>query len=890
MKRRVTLYIGDSPVDLSDESFILSNYTLEELSNPTVVRNSFTQRITLPGTPTNNAVFGSYYRLDRNIGSGGGNIGPDFNARKKVPFTLFDEQNNVLEAGYVKLDGISRKKDDISYKVTLYGGLGSFLYALAYDDNGEKRTLADLKYTGSSADETELQFIIQASNVAAAWNRLNGGSTSPTWDYINFAPAYNGKPSGAFSADKGVFRPALAGMADTAVNEDVTYIAPGGYALLELGTERNEWETRDLRSYLQTPVLSMKKLLQAMAQSYNNGGYTVNLDAEFFTSTNPYYEKAWMTLPKINTFDITTIRTSGTLTISTSGAGGYTDITTGVSDPTANVKLDISVVPFANFTPITGVDRYYLAANYNPVGELIDRYYYNVIVFTAYGYDVDGNIVSQLTRTASTGNSNFFGINVDATGYFNANGTWSGNEVNFLLEGPGITRVRVSVYTYGRAADFYTSQPQPDPIPLKLFSSMNLAADVDSSNSVDVSLYQITAGSTASTYKTESNDNARSGLTITKAMIMSGDKTPADYLLAYCKMFGLVMYMDPSTKEVNIMLRKNFYQNYVRDLTRRVDRSQGIDITPFVFDAKWYTLNHELADSEYADYYESLYGRTFGMQRINTGYSFDATSKALLAGGALKGGCMVLESSPCYVTIMNGNDVIPPVFAAGALEYTLFAGSETLKVSGNMPASATVTMLNQNNEMYDLYPKFQRHGKDGNELDTRDELLFYTGHRDLTGDGVYYILTDDNSTQMRLNENIPCWILDYKATDAALQVTQIPVFSRYIMSGTSVTSSLDFGTPAEVAIPGITFGASSDIYTKYWAAYIADRYDENSRVMRCKVDLRDLQVGVAVLGSFWWYDGAVWALNRIINHSRTTGDLTECEFVQVQDTDNYLTL
>ena len=58
--------------------------------------------------------------------------------------------------------------------------------------------------------------------------------------------------------------------------------------------------------------------------------------------------------------------------------------------------------------------------------------------------------------------------------------------------------------------------------------------------------------------------------------------------------------------------------------------------------------------------------------------------------------------------------------------------------------------------------------------------------------------------------------------------------------------------------------------------------------MTCKVDLSGLQVGQDLLRKFYWYDGALWVLNEISNHSLTTYGPTECEFVQVRDKDNYL--
>ena len=57
MRRKIALYIAGQLADLDEQSFILFNYTMEDLTNPTIVRNSFSQQITLRGTANNNKIF-----------------------------------------------------------------------------------------------------------------------------------------------------------------------------------------------------------------------------------------------------------------------------------------------------------------------------------------------------------------------------------------------------------------------------------------------------------------------------------------------------------------------------------------------------------------------------------------------------------------------------------------------------------------------------------------------------------------------------------------------------------------------------------------------------------------------------------------------------------------
>lgn len=172
MRRKIELYIGGQRADLSEQGLILYNYTQEDAENPTIVRNSYTQTITLQGTARNNRIFGHYFRSDRISGSG------LYNPLGQVPFVVYNENSEILESGYVKLNSVKRKGAAVEYSVTLFGGLGSFFASLAMNSDGDKRTLADLKYTGEDADDSELDFVIDRHAVLSAWKSIAGQESS----------------------------------------------------------------------------------------------------------------------------------------------------------------------------------------------------------------------------------------------------------------------------------------------------------------------------------------------------------------------------------------------------------------------------------------------------------------------------------------------------------------------------------------------------------------------------------------------------------------------------------------------------------------------------------------------------------------------------------------
>lgn len=872
MRRRISLYIGDKLVDLDDQSFILMNYTLEDLTNPTIVKNSFTQSITLKGTPNNNKIFGDLFRSDRMTTIGSSQEGVYFDPTRKTSFTIYNEVNEILESGYVKVDKITRKRNTMEYSITLYGGLGAFFYALSYDEEGNKRTLASLKFTGEDADENELDFTITKNSVLTAWRRLNGARTSELWDIISFAPCYNGLPGGDFDANKALVKPSNCGLSVPS-----GYSTTNGYVLATLAREYTDIETHDLRSYLQRPVIKVSKVLDAICQSYNNGGYEVEIDPSFKSNDNPYYSKTWLTLPIINTLNAQVRGGGGSLMPKDTGAsieipnGGNTSTTYQISFSFAPVVHTIG-------TPNTNL---YLYTHWEETeGETYnEQHYLNYLTYTLKVYDRNDNVLETIVKRVSSANPGGSVPNIDVVGYFDQLGNWVGDNVTFESNHQGIHHVTL---TRTITAKSWGSIEYEEDTTL-IWKSLHSYTDY-----MRVTGYGLSASTDENFYKYSTSDVARSGVNISKSMLLSSDKTPCDYLLSLCKMFGLLFQFDKGTRKVTILKKSTFYNDEVIDLTNRINEDEDIPIVPFVFDSKWYDFGLE-TEGEFSTYYNSIYSIPYGRQRVNTGFEFNSDSKDLLDGIALTGACEVLEKSSCYVDITDGSNFIPSVFVDSGGKYSLKKSDGTME-DKDIPLPSTNATRNwwNSNHGNDFMSKIQLHNKDNSANENRDTLVFFTGMKNLTGVTTRLAVTDDNATMMSLNEGVPCWILDNQLDDANSLVQYLPVFSRYWKDNNGdITSSLDFGTPKEVAIPNINLTEDSSMYAKFWKRYISDRYDNDSRVLTCKVNLMGLQVNEALFRKFYYFDSAIWSLNKIVNHSLTTWDDTTCEFVKVQDKENY---
>ena len=897
MTRKISLYIADTRADLADDALVVFNYAFSDLYNPAIIKNSYSQTVTLPGTDANNRLFGGAWRVDRVTGSG-------FNASKRVPFKIFDDAGELLQSGYARLEKVLTARGGIhSYEVSLFGGMGDFIYGLAYDNAGNKRSLASLDYLGGG--DGELDFDITAAAVRSAWARLGGDTTQPDkWTVINFAPCYNGIPDGEFDAGKAIAVPGDIGLADSVTIDGVTYGPKGGYTLVSLPEERDEWAVKDLRSYLQRPVLSVAAFFAAIARPENNGGWAVDLSD--LTANWPYLN-TWLTrplLPSLGTYK----KTTGSIVASFTGLGwdldremGRFDLENVPSGSQVSADFGFVLVYACASGPGTTLVPYYRIAGQSYIP---DGYMQQVLFVQAIGYS--GGTAVAASRVQSFYKSydlidpetlaTACGFAPDALNaaydaaqgpdeyYYAGGGYHKTNRINMHIDGPAIDRVEVVVTAYQcHIAD--TGQ---------VFSAAGGTACGIFLADTAGNAYTIATGNAADGTMTASVDSAatlRSGAHITKRMLLSTDGTPADYLVDFCKTFGLVMMVDAATKSVTIARRCKYFWNQVLDLTPYIDRSHDPEIMPLSFDAKWYDFKHESAGGAFADEYAQIEGVQYGIQRVDTGYDFDAEVKDILAGGVLKDCAAVMARSPFFIeSPTQGDAVIPPVFVAPGNKYTLWdADGNATEVDAPQYTGAT-TPLNQDEAGYDVAPRAEFRDKDNGPVDGADVLLFSRGSLQTVNDN--FAVTDDLPAMEVLNGGVPCWILAKNTAGQAF-----PDFSRYgflihMQTGKMhITASLDMGMPRQMDIPNVVYSEAHTIYSKAWRAFIHDRLSVDNKVLRCRVTIPEVLTGgwPNLMRFFWWYGGSLWVLNKISNYSLTTFDPAECEFVQVRDIDNYTT-
>ena len=940
----IKLYIGATEVDLADGENILYNYEVKDLTNPTAVLNSFSKSLTLPNTPTNSRVFGHYWQVERTVGNGGQNAGVDFNASKKAPFQVF-VNGELYEEGYVKLDQIVRTGTDIKYSISLFGGLGDWLYSLSQNPNtGDELRLSDLDYYTGGADEFD--FTVSATTVYDAWEALRNG-TNGKWQHINFMPAYNGYPDD-FDADKVIINLSGTSLQRT---DDTGYFGPrDGCVIASLPQEMTEWEMRDLRSYHQRPCIRMKSVINACCDPNQNGGYSVILDTDFFNDSNPYWNKTWLSLPMVKNLEYSNeeqILSGSTLIgLPTTGATSgmmYQDLKFDIGDYSNSTPSNISIDArfFVNnifHNPDTPLDPIHeglrnidcpytsLAWFWNRNGDSYHTGWWCLGSLYVQLIAMNGDVVVgasdayNLTSPIRHNGKLYFGCNqyyseenkfkaylgksiYDVLGEFHDDGFHREGEnspatLNMTIRNLNspVNQLKV-VWYWGATND-----------KIKHYGRETLFDETQESSWIDIGgpdpatytigePWPLTVGITRTNFQAVLGDSlGRSGSKVTKSLLLNSEGTPASYLLSYCKTFGLYIIKDSDSNTIRIETRKTFYhRDEIVDLSQLIDRSQEITIDPLAFSTKWYQLVHEQDETENYNKYFSSRGVPYGCKVLNTGFEFSTEKKDLLEDSIIRGGIEVLERSK-YFTAYN-NDRVQRNWMGMGLTYDLYFGTSGKTINVSTTNNSSLLGLNEGDGMkyYDVIPKLQFHSEDNEATDGNNVLVFFSGFKDVQSgrtNPLYYYLSDDNRWQTLLNDSTPCWLFtpseQIGGINVAKRVRYIPVFERYLTNASSgkVNKSLDFGTAQELFIPDYSITEDSNIYSNFWASYLTDLFDPDTKVLTCFVRTTE-KVGTAWLKKFFWFDNALWVCNKVDEYDFLSEGTTKMEFIKVQDVSDY---
>ena len=121
---------------------------------------------------------------------------------------------------------------------------------------------------------------------------------------------------------------------------------------------------------------------------------------------------------------------------------------------------------------------------------------------------------------------------------------------------------------------------------------------------------------------------------------------------------------------------------------------------------------------------------------------------------------------------------------------------------------------------------------------------------------------------------------------AAIVTKKIPVFNNHFYNAENKSYYwINYG----ISNNDMTYDKKVNNYSLFdlcWFSYINDVYSQNNKI--CKIKYRLTEHPYDAMKQFYMFDNSIWALNTITNYKPGYAKFTDCEFIKVQNKNNYM--
>ena len=885
------------------------NYNIVNLSNPAKYKTEFSKTINLPLTKKNRATFGFTEKLDSLQTT-------TLSLARGIQARVFNDGALIFEGKFAvtKVD-ISAEK----ISGNLYGTVNDWY-----------NKMLELNFSNGLPEVLTDEFKIDKNTVYASWIKnpdsrnasliLPGQTGYSAHDFIGFAPTINGETN-SFDSKSAVWgngNSKKLGKVWEAFSLQDQQLSDAT-SVCEHPTER---QMLQYRSYNQKPYFYMDKLCQIIRKVANEREDLPNIDLDYqwFNNSNPFYKNVVYLLPNLisdtedshtqkYTIDIdpsviTKNISETTLSFSNSIEKTYIyevpiQKTANANDPHNNIhnnkiygtgsKMNLSVKINVGNMPFEAYNNW---TNYNstPSWPNAKVKLFGSIKLRAYLKYANGSIVPDSTQDIMTwgGGNSTCDVTISGTQTFHQHkytwtlpgGTYTYNFTDQISSG-SVWRLCIGLvftpagytdYLGGGSFTYYTLWHQANSYSWGydyVNYSDNIFANATRGNTKILGT-TLSGRAPSSVWYLESKRSGRY-LKISDIWKSDNENSPFKVFVKYCKMMNLIFDYNQLENKLYILPREKFFYNSlwnradggtIYDWTDKVDWTKDVTFKPVQWDKKYVLFNYEEVDADRLKDFSDKRGYGYGTKKITTMYDYNSDEERLF----------------------EDNDKINASGEMSEYMYTLRDIHLTVTNLNWTPAAVLP------NEAFII----NRKGKDSADINdcfffrcansTWDSSVNYTPGNSSPWTGIY--ITDDSNEELR--QDNPCYQIVWDAannpdTSDVKHCSVRPVFSKF-----NGNVCLHFSNPSEDYFnPSAVTRNDNDIYHIRWERFVQETYNEQNKLLTCKMYLSPTDYQNVRNGLFIRIDNVVYLVNSIKDYTPAKYSLTQVELLQVMNLENY---
>lgn len=404
---------------------------------------------------------------------------------------------------------------------------------------------------------------------------------------------------------------------------------------------------------------------------------------------------------------------------------------------------------------------------------------------------------------------------------------------------------------------------------------------------------------------------------IDKKILFQGSKTPLDYLLNFTKLLNLRFIYDKLNNKIKIVDSTQFYTGNIINIENDIDRSKEITVKPNFWGSKVFKYQIPANDTYLKYLTEKKSGREFLAYNYNTNNFVLNGTNDVFEGFVLNS-----VSDFCQQSVYYDNWVSTPLLKGTKCTCKIFKGQD-------LSSEDWVAWWNKTNTVKDPIPKLCLFDNENSTVTDNICLMFLNTAVvfEVTSQGV--IVSDNLPIMYELN-GAPCHIDKYSNTtqngigyasiyDTTTKtiyhnVRYLPYFSPYLFATKQSPSGKwnmsdglirlqnnkiytqphaicsthllkpDYINNNVIYVDGCKF-----IFDFAWRNNLIDWFDKENKEVTCYVKLDNFKKLVDIMRDFYYFDNALWMLNKVEDFDVLIPKPTKCTFIKVKDVDKYLT-
>lgn len=429
------------------------------------------------------------------------------------------------------------------------------------------------------------------------------------------------------------------------------------------------------------------------------------------------------------------------------------------------------------------------------------------------------------------------------------------------------------------------------------------------------------ASQTNNNHRLRYADAARSGkkITMKELWYTENENSIFNVFLKYLKVMNLVLVYDNFSNKLSVLPREKWmlqgYNAGIEDWTNKIDYSKDISFKPLNWEDRFVELNYEKVDVDKLKDFESKYGYTYGTKRIGTSYSFNTNTKKLLEDNDkinVSG-----EMSEYQYNMWQVKDITDHLNQPTVQQEPILP-TESFPINRKTDKAANI-------ENCFFYYKIVCADTSGNVYNCQLPSWDTNLNKLVTGSTwSFIVITDD--CQYENNAGTYCFQPAFRKTYSAIsnpyhsgtvpnydnndvKAVRIatsysrPTLSHYIERWIKYEDMLNMSTvitntpycclfamPREDYFnPSAVTRNSNDLWTVRWSNLIPELYNEQNKLLTCKVYLTPKDYNQFKFNKFIIINNVLYLVNKIIDYNPASTEATKVELIQVMNPQAYIT-